>query len=114
MKKHTVKGAQIIAGVPALRAALPVIIEHHERWDGTGYPIGLGGEMIDIKARIFAVADALDAITSDRPYDPARSYAEARETLVTGADKQFDPSVVEAFCRIPPEAWAALAKKPGR
>jgi cyclic di-GMP phosphodiesterase len=111
MRKHAEKGAQIIAGIPALRPALPVIIEHHERWDGTGYPLGLSGVMIDIKARIFAVADALDAITSDRPYDPARSYAEAREVLVGGAGKQFDPDIVEAFCRIPLEEWAALGKR---
>jgi putative nucleotidyltransferase with HDIG domain len=110
MRKHTEKGAQIVAGIPALQPALPVITQHHERWDGTGYPLGLAGERIDIKARIFAVADALDAITSDRPYDPARSYAEARDTLVKGAGKQFDRAVVEAFCRIPLDEWAALGK----
>jgi putative nucleotidyltransferase with HDIG domain len=111
MRKHTEKGAQIIEGIPVLRAALPVITQHHERWDGTGYPAGLTGEMIDIKARIFAVADALDAITSDRPYDPARCFAEARDELVMGAGKQFDPKVVEAFCRVPLDEWASLGKK---
>jgi putative nucleotidyltransferase with HDIG domain len=113
MRKHTDKGAQIIAGIPALEPALPVIAQHHERWDGTGYPRGLAGEQIDINARIFAVADALDAITSDRPYDPARSYAEARDTLVQGAGKQFDRAVVEAFCRIPLDEWASLGKMHG-
>lgn len=111
MRKHTEKGAQIIEGIPLLQAALPVITQHHERWDGTGYPAGLTGELIDIKARIFAVADALDAITSDRPYDPARCFAEARDELVVGAGKQFDPKVVEAFCRVPLDEWAALGKK---
>jgi HD-GYP domain len=111
MRKHTEKGAQIIAGIPVLRAALPVITQHHERWDGTGYPAGLTGELIDIKARIFAVADALDAITSDRPYDPARCFAAARDELVMGAGKQFDPKVVEAFCRVPLEEWASLGKQ---
>jgi HD-GYP domain-containing protein (c-di-GMP phosphodiesterase class II) len=110
MRKHTERGAQIIAGIPALQPALPVITQHHERWDGTGYPLGLAGESIDIKARIFAVADALDAITSDRPYDPARSYTEAHDTLVKGAGKQFDPAVVEAFCSIPLDEWASLGK----
>lgn len=110
MRKHAEKGAQIIAGIPALQPALPVIAQHHERWDGTGYPLGLAGEQIDIKARIFAVADALDAITSDRPYDPARSYEVARDTLVQGAGKQFDRAVVEAFCRIPLDQWATLGK----
>ncbi|MEN3335118.1 MAG: hypothetical protein V7641_4483 [Blastocatellia bacterium] len=111
MRKHTKKGAQIIKGIPMLRAALPIITQHHERWDGTGYPAGLTGELIDIKARIFAVADALDAITSDRPYDPARSFAEARDELLRGAGKQFDPQVVEAFCRVPLEEWASLGKQ---
>ena len=111
MRKHIEKGAQIIEGIPVLRAALPVITQHHERWDGTGYPAGLTGELIDIKARIFAVADALDAITSDRPYDPARGFAEARDEMVMGAGKQFDPKVVEAFSRVSLDEWASLGKK---
>jgi putative nucleotidyltransferase with HDIG domain len=113
MRKHTEKGAQIIEGIPMLRAALPIITQHHERWDGTGYPAGLTAELIDIKARIFTVADALDAITSDRPYDPARCFAAARDELVMGAGKQFDPKVVEAFCRVPLDEWASLGKQLG-
>lgn len=111
MRRHTEKGAQIIEGIPALRPALPVITQHHERWDGSGYPSGLAGEQIDIKARIFSVADAVDAITSDRPYDKARSFEEACRELRLGAGTQFDPIVVEAFCRVPLGEWASLAKR---
>ncbi|HXG93015.1 MAG TPA: HD domain-containing phosphohydrolase [Blastocatellia bacterium] len=110
MKKHTEIGSRIIEGIPRLRPALAVITQHHERWDGSGYPAGLAGEQIDIKARIFAVADALDAITSNRPYDKARSFEEACDELKRGAGRQFDPSVVEAFCRVPIEEWASLAQ----
>ena len=101
-------GARLIEGIPRLRPALAVITQHHERWDGSGYPAGLAGEQIDLKARIFAVADALDAITSDRPYDKPHSFEQAREELVKGAEKQFDPKVVAAFCRISLEEWKSL------
>jgi HD-GYP domain-containing protein (c-di-GMP phosphodiesterase class II) len=101
-------GAKIISRVPQLRAALPVVLQHHERWNGRGYPGGLAGEQIDLKARIFSVADAIDAITSDRPYDSARSFDEARNELVRCAGKQFDPQVVEAFCEVSLEEWESL------
>ncbi len=112
MRRHPEKGAQIIEGIPALRPALPVITQRHERWDGRGYPAGLAGEQIDIKARIFAVADAVDAITSDRPYDKARSFEVACNELKRKAGTQFDPLVVEVFCRVSLEEWASLAKRP--
>ena len=102
-------GARLIEGIPRLHPALAVITQHHERWDGRGYPAGLAGEQIDIKARVFAVADALDAITSDRPYDKSHSFEQAREEIVGGAGKQFDPGVVEAFCRVSLEEWKSLA-----
>jgi cyclic di-GMP phosphodiesterase len=111
MRKHPLKGARIIEGIPPLRIALPVVKQHHEKWDGSGYPAGLSGDEIDIKARIFAVADALDAITSDRPYDPLRSFEEAAGELSRCAGKQFDPKVVEAFARIPLEEWKSFAKQ---
>jgi response regulator RpfG family c-di-GMP phosphodiesterase len=111
MKKHPLVGANIIREIPALSSALAVILQHHERWDGSGYPSGLRGEEIDLKARIFAVADAIDAITSTRPYDAARSFEEAYAELVRGSGRQFDPKVVEAFCGIPLVEWAALTNK---
>ena len=110
MRKHPTKGARIIEEVPYLRVAIPVVAQHHERWDGSGYPEGLAGEQIDIKARIFAVADAIDAITSDRPYDKPRTFDVACDELKRGAGKQFDPKVVEYFCRIPLEEWALLSQ----
>jgi response regulator RpfG family c-di-GMP phosphodiesterase len=109
MRTHPEKGARIIASIPYLRPALPVVLQHHERWDGTGYPVGLAGERIDLKARIFAVADAIDAITSDRVYDSSRSFEAACDELRRGAGKQFDPRIVQAFCDIPLPEWAAIA-----
>lgn len=108
MRSHPEKGAMIISRVPQLRTALPVVLQHHERWNGRGYPAKLAGEQIDLKARIFSVADAVDAITSDRPYDPARSFEAARDELVRCAGKQFDPQIVEAFCQVPLEEWESL------
>jgi response regulator RpfG family c-di-GMP phosphodiesterase len=110
MRKHPEKGTRIIERIPHLRGALPVVAQHHERWDGRGYPMGLAGEEIDLKARIFAVADAVDAVTSNRPYDKPRSFEDAYKELRRGAGKQFDPKVVEAFERIPLEEWASLAQ----
>jgi putative nucleotidyltransferase with HDIG domain len=108
MKSHVHVGERIISEIPLLHSALPVVTQHHERWDGTGYPAGLSGEQIDIKARIFAVADTIDAITSDRPYDASRTFEEVRNELVACAGKQFDPRIVEAFCRVPLEEWTSL------
>jgi HD-GYP domain-containing protein (c-di-GMP phosphodiesterase class II) len=96
MERHPVIGEEIIREIEFLAPAREVVRHHHERWDGTGYPDGLGGEEIPIAARVFAVADALDAITSDRPYRAAVSLAEARARL-RSANGQFDPQVVEAF-----------------
>jgi response regulator RpfG family c-di-GMP phosphodiesterase len=111
MRKHTEMGARLIEGSPRLRPALAVITQHHERWDGSGYPAGLAGEQIDFKARVFAVADALDAITSDRPYDKPHSFEQARDEILKGAGSQFDPNVVEAFCRVSLEEWRSLARE---
>ncbi len=98
MKAHTLLGAQIISGVPFLQeAGVQVVRSHHERWDGAGYPDGLVGEEIPLGARIFAVADAVDAITNHRPYRQARSWRECRREIVAQQGKQFDPDVVDAF-----------------
>jgi len=98
MQTHTVLGEQMLGGVAFLQGAgLEVVRHHHERWDGTGYPDGLGNAEIPLGARIFAVADALDAITSDRPYRNARTWEYARIEIVDEAGRQFDPDVVNAF-----------------
>jgi len=98
MKKHTVLGAQMLGGVAFLRGpGVEIVRSHHERWDGSGYPDGLAGEEIPLGARIFAVADALDAITSHRPYRPAQSWRVAHNEILTQSGSQFDPAIVEAF-----------------
>jgi cyclic di-GMP phosphodiesterase len=98
MQAHTVLGAQMIGGVAFLQGSgVDVVRSHHERWDGSGYPDRLRGEEIPIGARIFAVADALDAITNHRPYRDAQSWRVSRREIVAQSGKQFDPQVVEAF-----------------
>jgi ribonuclease P protein subunit RPR2 len=101
MRQHPVIGAHIVGGIDFLGAATDVVRHHHERWDGKGYPDGLAGEQIPLAARVFAVADVLDALTTKRPYRPASSFTFARETITGEAGAQFDPRVVEAFNSIP-------------
>ena len=104
MRRHPVIGAEIVGGVPFLADAARIVRTHHERFDGSGYPDGLAGEEIPLAARIFALADALDAITTDRPYRPAAPLSEARATIAAEAGTQFDPAVVAAFEELPDEA----------
>ncbi len=85
--------------------------QHHEKWDGSGYPLGLKNEEIDICARIFSVADAFDAITSDRVYRKGRPYEAAAAELDEWVNRQFDPKVVEAFHRVPQEDWDELRRR---
>jgi len=100
MQQHTVLGDQMLRGVTFLQGeGIAVVRSHHERWDGAGYPDGLAGTQIPIGARVFAVADALDAMTSDRPYRRAGSWDDAAAEITREAGKQFDPDVVEAFTR---------------
>ena len=108
MREHPVHGQQILRGIEFLQGAARVVAQHHEKWDGTGYPLGLRAEDIDINARIFAVADAFDAITSDRVYRRGKSYEAAAQELDDWAGRQFDPRVVEAFHRVPKEEWEEL------
>jgi ribonuclease P protein subunit RPR2 len=103
MQRHPVIGWEILRGIPFLEGASEIVRHHHERWDGTGYPDGLAGEAIPLAARIFAVADALDAITTDRPYRPAAPLAEARRSIAEVAGGQYDPRVVSALDEIPDE-----------
>jgi HD-GYP domain-containing protein (c-di-GMP phosphodiesterase class II) len=97
MRTHPVLGAQILSPVKFLHPALPVVEAHHERWDGAGYPRGLRGEEIPLGARIFALVDAFDAMTSDRPYRRALTFDRAAEQIARSAGSQFDPEVVRAF-----------------
>jgi len=98
MQTHTVLGEQMLQGVTLLQGGgLEVVRSHHERWDGNGYPDGCGGTDIPVAARIFAVADALDAMTSDRPYRPALPWKRAGKEILAEAGRQFDPAVVRAF-----------------
>ncbi|HEV2835486.1 MAG TPA: HD domain-containing phosphohydrolase [Pyrinomonadaceae bacterium] len=111
MREHPLHGQQILRGIQFLQGAARVVAQHHEKWDGTGYPLGLRGDDIDICARIFAVADAFDAITSDRVYRRAKSYEAAAQELDDWAGRQFDAKVVEAFHRVPKEDWEELHRQ---
>jgi diguanylate cyclase (GGDEF)-like protein len=98
LRTHTVLGEQLLSGVALLQGeGLQVVRHHHERWDGQGYPDGLGETEIPLGARVFAVADALDAMTSDRPYRRAKSWEDAAAEIVRERGHQFDPRVVEVF-----------------
>jgi cyclic di-GMP phosphodiesterase len=108
MREHIKHGLRIINGIDFLKGAAPVVGEHHEKYDGSGYPLGLRAEMIHINARIFAVADAFDAITSDRPYRRAASYDSARAEITANSRKHFDPTVVNAFLNVPESEWREI------
>jgi len=97
MKLHTVKGAEIVNTVPDLRPIIPIVRSHHERWDGLGYPDGLKGEAIPALARVVALADAFDAMTSDRPYRKGMPAAAALVEIEKGSGNQFDPRMAKAF-----------------
>jgi len=102
LRTHTTAGAEILdrSELPVVRVAREIALTHHERWDGSGYPEGRAGEEIPISGRIAAVCDAYTALTSKRPYRPARSREEAREEIRRGAGSHFDPEVVEALMRV--------------
>ncbi len=103
MRQHTRFGYEMLKGIEFLKEATSIILHHHERYDGTGYPERLAGEAIPLGARIFAVADAYDAITSDRPYRKGRSHDYALEEIRKGAGTQFDARVVDALMSLPAE-----------
>ncbi len=114
MMSHSHIGAELVAGVHVLAPLSSVIRHHHERWDGGGYPDRLAGSAIPLEARIVAVADALDAITTDRPYRAARTMAEALEELRRGAGTHFDPEVVAAALRVFPADRESPLRTTGR
>jgi response regulator RpfG family c-di-GMP phosphodiesterase len=113
MRRHPDLGRQILAGIKFLEGAALVVAQHHERWDGTGYPAALRGAGIDLNARLFAVADAFDAITSDRVYRAGKPYEEAAAELEKWAGTQFDPEIVAAFRRVPKDEWEELRVRVG-
>jgi putative nucleotidyltransferase with HDIG domain len=108
MRMHPEIGYRMLAKMPYLADASQIVYQHQERWDGRGYPQGLKGEVIVIGARIFSIVDAMDAITSDRPYRQGRTLAVAKEEIRRCIGTQFDPRLVEAWLSIPDEDWAAI------
>jgi response regulator RpfG family c-di-GMP phosphodiesterase len=110
MKRHPALGYEILKSIKFLEGARLIPLHHQERFDGTGYPSGLAGEQICLGARIFAVVDTYDAITSDRPYRAARSYDVAREEIRKHAGAQFDPRVAAAWEAIPAEEWSRIRR----
>lgn len=110
MQRHVQIGFDLVKDIPFLADAAEIVLTHHERFDGGGYPRGLKGEEILPGARIFSVADTLDAITSDRPYRRASSFESGREIIRQLAGSQFDPEVVKTFLNIREETWPAIAR----
>jgi len=108
MREHCTRGYHMLRKIPFLAGAAEIVLCHQEHYDGGGYPNGLRGREIPVGARIFAVADTLDAITSDRPYRRARGFDAAREEILRCSGTQFDPAVVEVFLKIPNEIWQEL------
>jgi cyclic di-GMP phosphodiesterase len=111
MAQHPLIGAQIVREIEFLREAAQVVRSHHERWDGRGYPDGLRGEEIPLAARVFSVADVLDALTTDRPYRLALSLPDARAMIVAESGTQFDPQVIDAFTSIDDAVFEGIAKR---
>lgn len=108
IRAHPEQGVRVLEAFAQFVCALPVVRSHHERWDGTGYPNGLAGASIPLAARIFALADTLDAMSSDRPYRAALPYAAICAEVSRMAGKQFDPTLVQAFLAIPEAEWEKL------
>jgi HD-GYP domain-containing protein (c-di-GMP phosphodiesterase class II) len=108
IKRHPALGYGLVRDVKLVREVGDIILCHHERYDGSGYPKGLKGEAIPIEARIFAVADTLDAVTSHRPYRAPRDFKAARLELEAGAGRQFDPKVVDVFRGMDLAVWEKI------
>ena len=108
MREHCLSGYLIVRKIPFLKEAADIVYSHQEHYDGSGYPRQLKGDEIPLGARIFSVADTLDAITSDRPYRKGASFLSARNEILRCAGTQFDPQVVDAFLGMPPEIWEDL------
>jgi len=113
MRTHCEIGFNMLTKIPFLRDAAEIVLAHQEFFDGTGYPRGLRGEQIPLGARIFSIADAMDAMISDRPYRKALPMSHAREEIRRCAGTQFDPKVVEVFLSIPEQHWTELRQNLG-
>lgn len=111
MRRHPVVGYEILTGIRYFSGAAELVLSHHERWDGQGYPHGTSGENIPLSARIFALADTLDAMTSDRPYRKALPFDQVQEEVGHCSGEQFDPRLVKIFLSIPRESWERAAGK---
>jgi putative nucleotidyltransferase with HDIG domain len=111
MREHCYRGYQMLKKIPFLTEAAAIVYSHQEKYDGTGYPRQLKGEEIPLGARLFSVADTLDAITSDRPYRAAQTLTAAREEIRRWSGRQFDPEVVAMFLSMPENIWGDLRKE---
>ncbi len=110
MKEHAYLGYKIVSKIPFLTQASEIVYAHQEWFDGTGYPRKLKGEDIPLGARIFSIADTLDAMTSDRPYRRAKTFEEARQEIKKWSGRQFDPEIVKAFLEMPDDIWEDLRR----
>lgn len=111
VREHCTRGYEILKKLPSLAEAAEIVYAHEERYDGTGYPRGLRGEAIPLGARVFSVAHAFDAITTERPYRAARSTAAARDEIASLAGQQFDPQVARTFLQFPDSVWDNLRRE---
>ncbi len=108
MRIHPAKGEEMVRSMGLPEAAALIVGQHHEQWNGGGYPLGIKGDQISLGARIFAVVDTFDAITSDRVYRRGRQYQDALEEILKFSGIQFDPTIVDAFANIEPTDWERL------
>jgi putative nucleotidyltransferase with HDIG domain len=113
MQTHVRIGYDLVSRIAFLAPAAEIVLTHQERYDGTGYPQGLRGEEIPLRARIFAVADTMDAMTSDRPYRRALPFEAARSEITRESGRQFDPKVAEVFLSMPDKVWVAIREQVG-
>jgi len=111
MREHAYRGYQMLRKIPFLAEAAEIVYSHQEKYDGSGYPRGLKGKEIPLGARLFSIADTLDAMTSDRPYRAAQTLAAAREEIQRFSGRQFDPEVVKMFLSMPENIWVDLRKE---
>ncbi len=111
MKTHARVGYELVRGIAFLAPAAEIVLTHQERYDGSGYPQGLRAEEIPLGSRIFAVADTLDAMTSDRPYRKALTFSEARDEITRESGRQFDPGVVRIFRSFPETTWEDIREQ---
>jgi cyclic di-GMP phosphodiesterase len=108
MQRHAQLGYQMLRKIPFLHEAADIVYSHQERFDGTGYPRGLSGDQIPLGARVFAIADTFDAVTSDRPYRAAQSISSGRREIERQSGKQFDPDIVKVFLSVSEQIWQEL------